>query len=97
MPRTKKPREYRHPVHGLRDARLVCCVMRLEYDFRTRTGAIYFPDGRCCDMAGCVALFEGIDPGVRDIQTYSGEESDTRYRKGGDGEWHATMPVHGRY
>jgi hypothetical protein len=67
----------------------MCQVDRLAYDFGTRAGAIYFPDGDCCDMGGCLALFRAIDPGVRLIQTYSGPRTDIRYVKDGHHDWRA--------
>jgi hypothetical protein len=71
--------------------RLKCEVVSLAYDFRSHTGELYMADGHCCDMTGCVALFEGIDPKVTAINTYSGDEADTMYRKGGE-EWKAFLP-----
>ena len=46
------------------DERLQCGVVSLAYDFRSHTGQLYLPEGHCCDMTGCIALFEAIDPNV---------------------------------
>ncbi len=44
-----------------RDKRLKCHVVSLTYDFRSHSGQVILLEGECCDMNGCVALFEGID------------------------------------
>ena len=72
------------------DERLKCGVVSLAYDFRSRTGQLYLPDGHCCDMTGCIALFQAIDPDVTAIKTYSGDKADTAYRKKGT-EWKALL------
>ncbi len=71
--------------------RLKCGVVSLAYDFGSHTGQLHLPDGDCCDMTGCVALFQGIDPKVTAIHTHSGGQADTVYRKGGT-EWNALLP-----
>jgi hypothetical protein len=48
-------------------------------------------EGNCCDMRGCIELFERIDPEVRTIYTFAGDEPDTIYKREGK-EWHAFMP-----
>lgn len=75
----------------LYDERLMCEVVSLVYDFRRRTGELYLPDANCCDMTGCVELFEAIDPKVVAIDTRSGDRADTAYRKEG-AEWKAFLP-----
>jgi len=42
--------------------------------------------GDCCDMSGCIAAFEAIDPKVERIDTVSGNAPDTSYEKR-HGEW----------
>lgn len=79
------------PTRGVCDDRLKCNVISLAYDFRTHTGQLYLLDGDCCDMTGCVALFEKIDRKVKAINTYSGDQEDTMYRKEGK-EWNAFLP-----
>ena len=78
------------PTRAIWDKRLKCNVVSLTYDFRSRTGQLYLLDGDCCDMTGCVDLFEAIDPTVTAIDTYSGDEADTVYRKQGT-EWRALI------
>jgi hypothetical protein len=70
------------------DERLMCGVVSLAYDFCRRTGQLYLPDGHCCDMTGCITLFQAIDPDVTAINTYSSDKADTAYRKKGT-EWKA--------
>jgi hypothetical protein len=75
------------------DDRFQCCVQRLEYDFRTRTGLLVMNDHECTDMGGCIKVFEGIDPRVRLIRTIEAcGRRDTIYRKLADG-WEAFDPV----
>ena len=76
---------------GIWNDRLMCNVVSLTYDFRSHTGQLYLSDGDCCDMTGCVAIFEGIEPKVTAINTHSGDQSDTMYRKEGT-EWRALLP-----
>jgi hypothetical protein len=65
---------------------LWCEVQSLTYDFPSRRGRLYMPWGNCCDMTGCIALFERIDPDCALIETYEGNErgkgyqADTIYR-----------------
>jgi hypothetical protein len=80
-----------NPRSAAWDERLKCHVVSLAHDFRSHTGQLHLPDGDCCDMTGCVALFEGIDPQVTAINTYSGDKADTVYRKEGT-EWNALLP-----
>lgn len=71
---------------------LKCRVSGLEYDFRNHVGVLLMPPRACCDMRGCIALFENIDPDVAQIHTVQckGEhrQSDTAYVKV-DGIWRA--------
>src|SRR4051812_31840919 len=60
---------------------LMCCVVSLAYDFRSRTGRLCMEEGDCCDMQGCLDLFRKIDPNVEEVITFSGQERDTVYRK----------------
>jgi hypothetical protein len=76
------------------DLRLRCSVSSLSYDFVTRSGELHFPPDCCCDATGAIALFVGIDPGVRLIRTYAGDEADTVYQKRA-GRWTAYNPVAG--
>ncbi len=76
------------PRRDIWDDRLICNVVSLGYDFHTHTGKLYLREGDNCDMRGCVALFEGIDPNVTAINTYSGDQADMMYHKEGK-EWNA--------
>ena len=77
-----------YPPYAEWDERLMCRVISLTYDFPGRTGRLHLFEGDCCDMSGCVSLFEGIDPQVAAIHTYSGDRADTLYRKKGT-KWYA--------
>jgi hypothetical protein len=66
------------PTRAAWDKRLMCNVVSLTYDFRSHMGQLYLLDRDCCDMTGWVALFEGIDPKVTAIKTYSGDEENEK-------------------
>lgn len=70
---------------------LKCGVDRLEYDFRAGKGVLHMRVGDCCDMAGCIELFQTIDPHVEAIDTFSGKKPDTSYWLV-RGEWKASFP-----
>lgn len=71
--------------------RLGCRLRRVEYDFISRTGFLYFPDGHCCDMEGAIDLISEIDSKVETIRTFSGRKEDTMYKLI-KGEWEAYVP-----
>jgi hypothetical protein len=66
-------------------------VKSLAYDCITRVGVLRMAAGDCCDMQGCVRLFERIAPEVRAVHTFSGDVLDTCYRKRG-GVWQVIPP-----
>lgn len=66
---------------------LMCQVHSLFYNFDTKTGTLKMPEGSCCDMKGCIALFKKIDENVKHIETLSGNVLDTEYVLSGD-NWH---------
>jgi hypothetical protein len=68
---------------------LGCFVHGLHYDFATRRGTATLAAGGCTDMAGCIALFQRIDPDVRYIKTFSGSRPDTWYTRDTTGTWQA--------
>jgi hypothetical protein len=70
---------------------LQCDVVRLAYDFATNVGALQMPPDNCCDMSGCIALFERIDADVTRIETMAGSKPDTIYRRTSEG-WRADPP-----
>lgn len=84
MSKTKKPKS---PWNEC----LVCHVCRLAYNFVEKTGELWLPNGHCCDMSGCIELFQRIDEDVQKITTYSGDKPDTiyKYNVGDSGRWDA--------
>jgi len=76
------------------DRRLMCEPVRVAYDFTTKQGELHMKEGQCCDMMGCIRIFENIDPKVELITTYSGEERKTVsvYRKAPMEKWVALRP-----
>jgi hypothetical protein len=59
----------------------------LGYDFVRRVGTLNMLRNDRCDMAGCIALFDRIDPTVERITTFSGAARSGYVRVGG--EWQA--------
>ena len=70
---------------------LQCSVLGVTYDFLTKRGVLIMEEGNACDMSGCIAFFQRIDPGVKAIQTMAGDVYDTSYRLVGE-EWEASLP-----
>ncbi len=74
---------------------LQCAVIAVKYEPFRLTGTLTMEDGCCCDMSGCIAMFEAIDPMVRKIETWrvpTGAIRDTTYRKKENGRWTAEFP-----
>lgn len=69
---------------------LVCEVTGLSYDFDNRLGRLEIAANQCCDMGGCIRLFEGIDPKVEMIETFAGGKSDTIFKREPDG-WRSVL------
>lgn len=63
---------------------LQCSVYDVTYNFPRRVGVLVMGEGDACDMGGCIAFFQRIDPKVESISTRSGNEPDTSYYKQGD-------------
>ncbi|MEQ1406432.1 hypothetical protein ABK249_15990 [Neorhizobium sp. Rsf11] len=63
----------------------------LSYDFKTKTGRLDMALGESCDMTACIDLFQGIDPKVTTIKTYSGTKADTSYHRKGRA-WFVHLP-----
>lgn len=70
---------------------LQCRAKDVRYDFDRKTGMLVMAAGDCCDMSGCISLFENIDPDVERIRTVSGAEEDTSYFRSEFG-WVARHP-----
>ncbi|HEV2136558.1 MAG TPA: hypothetical protein VGR47_20230 [Terracidiphilus sp.] len=74
-----------------RQKQLQCSVRRIEYDFETRTGIVFMPDGNCVDMSGTLELFSAIDPNVCAVRTFAGSKLDTCYKRITDNQWTASL------
>jgi hypothetical protein len=72
---------------------LMCDVIRIEYDFEWCIGTAHFAEHNCCDMSGCINLFKRIDPYVKRIITFAGQQQDTWYKINAAGEWEAFLPI----
>jgi hypothetical protein len=66
---------------------LQCCVIAIGYEPASRRGVLCMPDGSCCDMSGCIVVFEAIDPMVAKIETWAGDRPDMAYVKLPGGGW----------
>lgn len=55
------------------DDRLQCFVESLHYDFTKCTGTLLMGIESNCNMSGCIAIFEAIDPRVQEIATFARE------------------------
>lgn len=68
--------------------KLWCNAISVFYDFAGQHGVLIVPEHECCDMAGCVAMFQAIDASVEAITVLAGSQIDTRYGLTKDG-WKA--------
>lgn len=71
---------------------LMCGLNRVREEKNTQTVIMYFPEYHCCDMGGAIIVAERFNPDVRNIQTYSGDRTDTFYQKV-DNEWRSFPPL----
>jgi hypothetical protein len=69
-----------------------CELLRLEYDFQMRTAILHLHEGDCVDMTSAIELVRNIDKNARTIRTVAGTKEDTRYGRGTDGDWTASLP-----
>ena len=74
-----------------------CDVRSVEHRPPERRGVLHMPPDTCCDMCGCIALFEGIDPNVALIETFAGGERDTAYVRRPTTGWEAISPGGGAW
>ena len=74
---------------------LLSYVSGLAYNFVERSGHLDMSADSCCDMKGCIELFERIDPGCRRIDTFAGAKPDTIYVRLAGGRWTAYEPPNG--
>ena len=65
---------------------LQCTPIRLGYDFARHLGTLNLMRGERCDIAGCIALFERIDPKLERINIFSGANRMGHYVRVA-GEW----------
>ncbi len=80
-PYKQEPNMEEDVVKYVQHKELMCRVHSISYDFASKTGVLRMDDGNFCDMQGCTGLFERISPDVERIETYSGNEADTFYKK----------------
>lgn len=60
---------------------MMCDVTAIAYDFKSRTGRVDMAVGNCVDMRGCIDVFERIDPKIKTIETFAGDQPDTSYHR----------------
>jgi hypothetical protein len=85
--------EYVTKAKSVQHPEFQCSVFGLSYDFATKHGVLNMDENNACDMSGCIAFFQRIDPNVKAIQTVAGGCDDTSYRLVGK-EWKAIPPSH---
>jgi len=66
-------------VTGIAHPTLQCCVTSIEYDYTQSELNVYMEKGHCADMGGAIELAVSIDPCVKQIQTFAGDQADTCY------------------
>jgi hypothetical protein len=64
-------------------------IVSIEYIPLERRGILRMPYCCCCDMVGCIRLFERINDEIEKIETFAGEVRDTVYMRRQGGEWRA--------
>lgn len=72
---------------GEYDARLMCCVQWVMYDYERRSGKVRINGLGCVDMGHTINLFRAIDPRVAWIETWNEKGIDTCYQRRKDGSW----------
>ena len=81
----------REDTEWVQHDQFMCKVKDLAYDFAKKTGTLHMAPADCCDMQGCVDLFERIDPRVRRIETFAGDKVDTIYVRERGKDWRAIL------
>src|SRR5262245_26247789 len=86
------PRKYKRRFR-LPDDDLATELTGLEYDFKAHTGRLHMAAACSCDMRGCIALFQRIDPEVQRIEAFAGGVPDIIYHIV-DGDWRGDCQRH---
>lgn len=71
---------------------LQCDLKEVQYDAETQTGILRLAEGHCCDMVGAIRLIRRAHPDAQSVHTFSGDQTDTFYRRASDGRWRAFDP-----
>lgn len=58
---------------------LWCNVVRMEIDFKKKSGKLYVEEYECPDMTAAIRFFKNVLPTIKTIETYSGNVADTIY------------------
>jgi len=69
-----------------------CRVVEIDVDPVDHVAYVEIDPGNACDMSGCVATVKQIDPGVVQINVFSGDEPDVRYSLVAD-KWEASRLI----
>jgi hypothetical protein len=72
-------------------AGMQCFVVSRSYDRQAHRGRLMMENGNCCDMSGCIKVFETIDANCQLIETFAGSQRDTIYVHR-SGQWHSIGP-----
>jgi hypothetical protein len=85
---TTAPRVVREGDGYITHTQLKTWVERHAYDYQKRIGEVWCRGP--VDMDGAIALFLGIDDGVKTVIAYIDGQPDVRYRKLAGGDWKST-------
>ena len=80
-----------YPEH-LYNEELWCVLLRAEFDLVAHVANLHLYDGDCVDARGAINFAKRVDPKVRQIITFSGDNLDTVYDRKGD-DWEAEIVV----
>jgi len=56
-----------------------CRVQEINVDYADHVTYVKIDPGHACHMVGCVETVTQMDPAVREINVFSGDEPDVRY------------------
>ena len=66
--------------------KILCDILKVEYDFKNQTGIIFTPDMNIVNMNGAIELIESIDIKAKEIFVFQGYDIDSLYTKS-NGQW----------
>ncbi|TXL78259.1 hypothetical protein FHP25_08710 [Vineibacter terrae] len=83
----------RHHASRL-DEEFQCDVLEIRYDVTKMAGYVFMADDTYCNADGVIDFFVRLDPAVRYIYTFMGDNEDTYYVKLAGSAWASYRPPH---